>query len=50
MGAWTSEIYGFQVVFRPQRLLSPSLERTNNLSPPGHIPDYATDNDVLCLH
>ena len=30
----TSEIYGFQGVFKPQRVLSPILERREKLSPP----------------
>ena len=39
---WTSEIYWFQGVFRPQRELStPPQEREKKLIPPGQIPVYA---------
>ena len=38
---WTSEIYGFQGVFSPQRVLSPPLRKEKNVKPPGQIPEYA---------
>ena len=38
---WTSEIYWFQGVFRPQRVLSPPGKGKKNLSPPGQILEYA---------
>jgi hypothetical protein len=42
---WTIEFYGFQGVFRPQRLLSPPPCKEKNCKPPplGQIPEHAPD-------
>ena len=37
----SSEIYWFQGVFMPERVVSPPLERTKFKPPPGQIPEYA---------